>query len=201
MGCVWCLSSKSKTEEKKDEKKNEKKKDNNKKKNNKKGPKLVTADERASHQIEIKEIDKTVEILHKGEKEEIEKMVDSLEDINDYSFGSNKTLLIQAVINCSNPEVIDIIMEKGADINKAESETGNTALFLSAVDLKVDFVKTLLKYKPNLKHKNHNNQDIFEFLNFNLFEKRGQIGRELTEEEKENYSEIEKMLKNYADEN
>ena len=195
MGCIWCLSSK-KDEKQKDD--NNKKKTNKK---NKKGPQLATADERATNQIEIEEIDKRVEILRKGEKEEIEKMIDSVGDINDYSFGSNKTLLIQAVINCSNPEIIDIIMEKGADIDKAESETGNTALFLSAVDLKVDFVRNLLKYKPNLEHKNHNNQDIFQFLNFNLFENRGKFGRELTEDEKGKYSEIEKMLKKYVNEN
>ena len=195
MGCIWCLSSK-KDEKQKDD--NNKKKTNKK---NKKGPQLATADERATNQIEIEEIQKRVEILRKGEKEEIEKMIDSVGDINDYSFGSNKTLLIQAVINCSNPEIIDIIMEKGADIDKAESETGNTALFLSAVDLKVDFVRNLLKYKPNLEHKNHNNQDIFQFLNFNLFENRGKFGRELTEDEKGKYSEIEKMLKKYVDEN
>ena len=195
MGCIWCLSSK-KDEQQKDD--NNKKKTNKK---NKKGPQLATADERATNQIEIEEIDKRVEILRKGEKEEIEKMIDSVGDINDYSFGSNKTLLIQAVINCSNPEIIDIIMEKGADIDKAESETGNTALFLSAVDLKVDFVRNLLKYKPNLEHKNHNNQDIFQFLNFNLFENRGKFGRELTEDEKGKYSEIEKMLKKYVNEN
>ena len=195
MGCIWCLSSK-KDEKQKDD--NNKKKTNKK---NKKGPQLATADERATNQIEIEEIDKRVEILRKGEKEEIEKMIDSVGDINDYSFGSNKTLLIQAVINCSNPEIIDIIMEKGADIDKAESETGNTALFLSAVDLKVDFVRNLLKYKPNLEHKNRNNQDIFQFLNFNLFENRGKFGRELTEDEKGKYSEIEKMLKKYVNEN
>ena len=56
-------------------------------------------------------------------------MIESLGDISDYSFGSNKALLIQAVINCSNPEVIDIIMEKEANIDKGESETGNTVLF------------------------------------------------------------------------
>ena len=56
-----------------------------------------------------------------------------------------------------------MIMEKAADIDKEEYQTGNTAIFLSAVDLKVDFVRNLLKYRPNLQHRNHNNQDIFEF--------------------------------------
>ena len=36
-----------------------------------------------------------------------------------------------------------MIMEKGADIDKEEYQKGNTAIFLSAVDLKVDFVRNL----------------------------------------------------------
>ena len=126
-------------------------------------------------------------------------MIDNYEDdIDDYSFGSNKTLLLEAVINCPNSAVIDMIMEKGADIDKEEYQTGNTAIFLSAVDLKVDFVRTLLKYQPNIQHKNHNNQDIFDFLNFQLFTQRQKIGREMTDDEREKYEEIEKMLQEYA---
>ena len=163
-------------------------------------PKLATADLDSSHQMDgEEEIDKRVEILRRGQKKELQKMIDNYEDdIDDYSFGSNKTLLLEAVINCSNPAVIDMIMEKGADIDKEEYQTGNTAIFLSAVDLKVDFVRTLLKYQPNIQHKNHNNQDIFDFLNFQLFTQRQKIGREMTDDEREKYEEIEKMLQEYA---
>ena len=89
-----------------------------------------------------------------------------------------------------------MIMQKGADIDKGEYQTGNTPIFLSAVDLKVDFVRNLLKYRPSLEHKNHNKQDIFEFLNYQLFEKR-QKGRKMTDDEKEKYEKINKMLKEY----
>ena len=126
-------------------------------------------------------------------------MIDNYEDdINDYSFGTNKTLLLEAVINCPNPAVIDMIMEKGADIDKEEYQTGNTAIFLSAVDLKVDFVRNLLKYQPNLHHRNHAKQDIFEFLDFQLIQQRAKIGREMTEDENEKYNEICDMLKKKA---
>ena len=159
-------------------------------------PKLATADLDSSRQVEEEEIDKRVEILRKGQKKELQKMIDNYEDdINEYSFGANKTLLLEAVINCPNPAVVDMIMEKGADVDKEEYQTGNTALFLSAVDLKVNFVRNLLKYQPNLQHKNHNNQNIFEFLNYQLFEQRRKFGRELTEDERERYNEIEDMLR------
>ena len=165
-------------------------------------PKLAKADTDSSRQIdEEEETDKRVEILRRGQKKELQKLIDNYEDdINDYAFGTNKTLLLEAVINCPNASVIDMIMEKGADIDKEEYQTGNTAIFLSAVDLKVDFVRNLLKYRPNLRHKNHNNQDIFDFLDFQLFKQRQKIGREMTEDEKERYDEIENMLREYADE-
>ena len=164
-----------------------------------KKPKLATADLDSSQQVEEEDLDKRVEILRRGQKKELQKMIDNYEDdINDYSFGANKTLLLEACINCPNPAVVDMIIEKGADIDKEEYQTGNTAIFLSAVDLKVDFVRNLLKYQPNLDHKNHNNQDIFEFLDYQLFQQRQKLGREMDEDEKEKYNEIENMLKDYV---
>ena len=160
-------------------------------------PKIVKSDLDSSRQMDgDEEIDKRVEILQKGQKKELQKMIDNFEDdINDYAFNANKTLLLEAVINCPNPAVVDMIMEKGADIDKEEYQTGNTAIFLSAVNLKVDFVRNLLKYQPNLQHKNHNNQDIFEYLEF----QRQKIGRELTQDEKEKYDEIINMLQEYVE--
>ena len=126
-------------------------------------------------------------------------MIDNYdEEIDDYSFGQNKTLLLQACMICPNPDVVDMIMAKGADVDKEEYQTGNTALFLSAVDLKVDFVRKLLNYNPNLQHRNHAGQNIFDFLNFQLFEQRQKIGREMTDEERDKYQEIENMLNDYV---
>ena len=159
-------------------------------------PKLATADLDSSQQVEDQDIDQRVEILRRGQKKELQKMIDNYEDdINEYTFGANRTLLLEAVINCQNPEVVDMIMEKGADVDKEEYQTGNTALFLSAVDLKVNFVRNLLKYQPNMQHKNHNNQNIFEFLDYQLIEQRRKYGRELTADERKKYNEIENMLR------
>ena len=140
------------------------------KKTSKKKPKLAVADLDSSRQVEDQDLDERDEILRRGVKKELQKMIDNYNsDINEYSFGQNKTLLLEACIVCPNPAVIDMIMEKGADIDKEEYQTGNTALFLSALDLKVDFVKKLLKYQPNLQHKNHSRQNIFDFLKFQFF--------------------------------
>ncbi len=160
---------------------------------------LVKADlDDDSHQIS-ENIDQRDAVLKRGQRKELQNMIENYnEEIDDYAFGQNKTLLLQACMICPNPDVVDMIMAKGADVDKEEYQTGNTALFLSAVDLKVDFVKKLLKYNPNLQHRNHAGQNIFDFLNFQLFEQRQKIGREMTEEERDKYQEIENMLNDYV---
>ena len=164
-----------------------------------KTPKLVKADLDDSRQISEKDLDEREEILKRGKAKELKNMIENYdEEIDSYTFGQNKTLLLEACMICPNPDVIDMIMEKGADIDKEEYQTGNTALFLSAVDLKVDFVKKLLKYNPYLQHRNHANQNIFDFLNFQLFEQRQKIGREMTDEERDKYQQIENMLNDYV---
>ena len=188
---------------------NEGKQKNNKKRNQTGGKghnstqnkktKLVEADLDESRNISEQDIDERESILRQGQTKELQRMIENYnEDINAYSFGQNKTLLLEACMICPNPNVIDMIMEKGADIDKEEYQTGNTALFLSAVDLKVNFVKKLLNYNPNLQHRNHAGQNIFDFLNFQLFEQRQKIGRELTDEERDKYQEIENMLNDYV---
>ena len=177
---------------------NGKKKKNDRQKETK-IPKLVKANLDDSHIISERKLDKREEILERSDKEELQKMIDDCkEEIDKYTFGQNKTILLQACMKCKNPEVIDMIMAKGADIDKEEYQTGNTAIFLSAVDLKVDFVKKLLNHNPNLQHRNHAGQNIFEFLNYHLFEQREKIGREMTEEERDKYQEIENMLFSYV---
>ena len=139
------------------------------------------------------------EILRRGNKKELQIMVNNYpDDINEYSFSKNRTLLLEACIVCPNHCIIDILKEKGADIDKEECNTGNTAIFLSALDLKVSFVRELLKYHPDLQHRNHANQDIFQFLNDKLIEQRKNIGRDLTYDEHEKYEQIINMLKEHA---
>jgi hypothetical protein len=142
------------------------------------------------------ELDNRDDILRRGNKKELQIMVDVYpDDIDEYSFDKKRTLLLEACIVCPNHCIIDMIMEKRADIDKEELQTGNTAIFLSALYLKVSFVRELLKYHPNLQHRNHANQDIFQFLNNKLIEQRKNIGRDLTYDEHEKYEQIINMLK------
>ena len=169
------------------------------KKESKKQPQLIKADLDDSRHMSEHDLDEREEILKRGNKMELQNMIDNYnEGIDDYTFGQNKSLLLQACMTCPNPAVIDMIMKKGADIDREEYQTGNTALFLTAVDLKVKFVKKLLSYGPNLHHRNHARQNIFDFLNFQLFEQRQKYGREMTNEERDKYQEIENMLNEYA---
>ena len=159
-------------------------------------PKIEVEDPVNFNEIEEPELDNRDDILRRGNKKELQIMANNYpDDINEYSFGNNRTFLLEACIVCPNHCIIDMIMEKGADIDKEELNTGNTAIFLSALDLKVNFVRELLKYHPNLQHRNHANQDIFQFLNNKLIEQRKNIGRDLTYDEREKYEQIINMLK------
>ena len=179
--------------------KSESKKNAKKQRMKTKMPKLKKADLNDSHEISEPELNPKEAILIRGNKKELQQMVNEYsEDIDAYTFGQNKTLLLEACMKCPNPDIVDMIMKKGADIDKEEYQTGNTAIFLSAVDLKVEFVKKLLKYKPNLQHRNHARQNIFDFLNFQLFEQRQKIGREMTSEERDKYQEIENLINEYV---
>lgn len=163
------------------------------------GSRLAKADPNASQALDIKDIDAKIRTLKSGNLKEIEAMIDqSNDDINSYCFGSNKTLLLEAVMDCPNPKVVDLIMKKGAIINYKEKETGNTAIFLCAIDLKVDFVRTLLNYNPDLTVKNNADQTIFEFMQFQLYDQRKSLKREMTRDEKENYDAIMSLLKEHA---
>ena len=163
----------------------------------KKNNKLKKADTNSSNNLKVTDINEKELILKRGIIHEIKDLINNLdENINDYIFGQNKTLLIEACIVCPNCDVIDLIMEKGANIDCEEYQTGNTPIFLCAVDLKVDFVEKLLKYHPNLLHKNHSQQNIFDFLNFQLVDQRKSLNREMSRKEKEKYEEIENLLKN-----
>lgn len=174
----------------------------NRKKSQQGRPALKKADLNASYSVTTGEVDKRIKILQKGFNNELEEMINDYdEDINEYTFGQNKTLLIQAVISCPNVDVIELIMDKGADINCKERQTGNTALFLAALDLKVEFVKQLLKYNPDMSIKNNYDQDIFEFLEFQLVEQRKNNNRELEAKERRRYNQIKKLLRDAAKKN
>ena len=78
--------------------------------------------------------------------------------------GQNLSLLMFAVTKQEEHGVVDFLLNNGLDINEQEEETGNSALFFAALDLKENIVKCLLKYMPNINLVNKLGQNIFIFL-------------------------------------
>ena len=143
--------------------------------------------------------DKRSRTLQRGNVLEMQAMLSDYpsSEINEYTFSNSRTLLIEAIIKCPNVSIIKMIMDKGANIDIPELATGNTALFLSALDLKIEFVEELLKYNPNINHVNKEGMNIFDFLHFYIFEQRKALGREVTQKEEELYKKIIELLKKY----
>lgn len=143
-------------------------------------------------------VDSRIKILQRGIESELSEMINTYvetEDINAYTFGGNKTLLLQAVSDCRNCIVIDLIMEKNADINLKEKNCGNNALFLSAVNLKTDFVKRLIHYKIDVNATNLKNQNILSYLEEQLITNKNKYKRVLTTQENEKYQNIVSIIK------
>jgi ankyrin repeat protein len=85
--------------------------------------------------------------------------------INELNFdGGSKTALHVAIQN-PNRSVVELFLNNKANVNIPELNTGNSALFMAAIDFKVEYVELLLKSNSlNFNLKNHNNKDILEFL-------------------------------------
>ena len=72
-------------------------------------PKLKKADLDSSSQMdEVEAEDEKIQVLRRGQRKELKNMIEKYKDdndINDY-MDQNRTLLLEAVINCPNPEVM-----------------------------------------------------------------------------------------------
>ncbi len=137
--------------------------------------------------------------LKTGNTRALQEMIDRKEiNVDEYIFGgSDKTLLHEAVQTSDSWQIVETILNNRADVNAVEKETGNTALILAALDLKVDIVKSIIKFNPNISIKNRKNQDIFQFLNDYLIEKKGIKKTDLTSEQKEKLQKIIELLNDY----
>jgi ankyrin repeat protein len=146
----------------------------------------------------------TTTCLISGDIVKLEEILQSQNiDVNDYN-NTNKNFFHDALIKSNKVEVIEMLInKKRADINLPEQQTGNTPIFLAAIDLKVDFVKLLIKHNPNIYHLNEEKQNVIDFLrewNNELIEgakRRSSLKRGLSEEEKENFDEILNLLEDY----
>jgi ankyrin repeat protein len=101
-----------------------------------------------------------------GDIVSLQKLIDDGElHINELTFdGGSKTPLHFAVQN-PHRAVVELLIANGADVNIPELNTGNSAIFMAAIDYKVEYVEMLLRSsKLNIGLNNNNNKDIVEFL-------------------------------------
>ena len=93
--------------------KSESKKNTKKQRMKTKMPKLKKADLNDSHEISEPELNPKEAILIRGNKKELQQMANEYsEDIDAYTFGQNKTLLLEACMKCPNPDIVDMIKKK-----------------------------------------------------------------------------------------
>jgi ankyrin repeat protein len=137
--------------------------------------------------------------LRTGNTRLLQELIDRQEiNVNDYIFGgSDKTLLHEAVQISESFQIVETVLNNKADVNALEKETGNTALILAALDLKLEIVKSILKFNPNINIKNRKGQDIFLIINEYLIEKKGSKKTDLTPEQSQKLQNIIEVLKEY----
>lgn len=137
--------------------------------------------------------------LRTGNTRLLQELIDRHEiNVNDYIFGgSDKTLLHEAVQISESSQIVETVLNNKADVNALEKETGNTAIILAALDLKLEIVKTILKFNPNINIKNRKGQDIFLIINEYLIEKKGSKKTDLSPEQSQKLQNIIEILKEY----
>jgi len=119
--------------------------------------------------------------------------------INDYLVKeSNETLLTKAIRNNSNPEVIKILLDFGADVNICERASGHSPLILACLNLNKNIVELILSRSPSLKV---GSEDANEKMDKDLivYLKRKFSGRALKGEN--TWEEIRDVLEEYINNN
>lgn len=115
-----------------------------------------------------------LEVLFKqGRVEKLENLINSGELDANKKINENYTLLLYAVVKQVDIDFIRFLLNKGADVNAKELETGSTSLFFASLDLNSKLVDLILNFKPDIGHQNLKGENIFKFLENNI-ENRGQ---------------------------
>jgi ankyrin repeat protein len=85
------------------------------------------------------------QVCVKGDLKIIKLFLNSGKVIINYRDSQGRTVLHYTANMCNNPEVIDLLIKNGFDINIQDYE-GKTPLICAVMNKKTDNVKTLLKY-------------------------------------------------------
>lgn len=124
------------------------------------------------HNDSDQEHNKLEMLFKQGRIEKLEDMINSGELDPNKKINENYTLLLYSVVKQVDIDFIRFLLNKGADINAKELETGNTALFFASLDLNSRLVDLLINFKPDISHQNLKGENIFKFLENNI-ENRG----------------------------
>ena len=141
----------------------------------------------------------TERYLIDGNTKKIRELIEKREiNVNSYDYeGSIMTILHKAVQVSEDPELIDLILSKGANVDLEEKETGNTPLMIASIDYKDEIVKVLLKYSPDLEKQNKKGQNIFSYLKYFFNDKQGIKQTDLSPDQKYKVDRIVRMLNEY----
>jgi|LauGreDrversion4_2_1035121.scaffolds.fasta_scaffold1249435_1 ankyrin repeat protein len=85
-------------------------------------------------------------------------------DINDYIFNNEMTILHRAIKLESSANYVEFLILKGSKIENVEIDTMNTPLYIAVNQLSEDIVFVILKYSPNIFHKNNENKELKDIL-------------------------------------
>ena len=90
-------------------------------------------------------------------------------EINSYfQNDDNNTILTLSIRSNNTAEMVNLILENGADVDLIEKSSGHSALILACLNLDMEIVESLLEKKPSVSIKsedNSENRELIEYLN------------------------------------
>jgi len=114
-------------------------------------------------------------ILSPGEEniEELKVILNSgkIDFNNHFEKEDNETILTLAIKSNSKPEIIQVILDMGADVNLCEKSSGHSPLILACLNLNKKVVELILKQNPQIntvvhhdENGNEHKADLIEYL-------------------------------------
>jgi hypothetical protein len=113
-------------------------------------------------------------------------------DVNEYAYdGLSRTILHKALQLSDSPELIQMLITMGADVDAEEKEAGLTPLMIAALDKKYEFIKVLISNSAKIDKKNKKGEDVV--VRTKSFYKKKQEIR-ITDEDKIKFEKVIKLL-------
>ena len=101
--------------------------------------------------------------IYNDDIQSVKNYIDSVYNLNIKEY-TGITPFIYATIN-NNIEIVKLLLDAGADIDKQNNKYGNTALILSAMDNNLKLIELILDYGADEFILNYNNESFYDYLN------------------------------------